>query len=278
MNTLTELKDITMATAFKIGEQLSSGLIDLLGVILVLFFGWLFTTVVVYLVKKILNASPINTFSQKISNFEWFKNTLKIDIVYIITFFIKWLLYLVFLVVAAEIMQWKVISSEITDLFTYLPSVFIAIALFLVGIYIADFIKKVLQGILNSFGIVGANIIGSLVFYLIVTMFTITALNQAKVNTTVITGNLTIIIAGIILTITIAIGIGSIETIQKLLLAHYSRRKFNIGDNIKIGDIEGTIKSIENTSVSIELSDEKEVCIPIREFSSSKIEIASKNV
>ncbi len=272
MKTIYEWHEIAIAAFSQIGEKLSSGLINLIGALVVLFIGWLITKFIVFLLRKLLNASRINRLTEKIGSTEWFKNSFKVDVVYIITFFAKWILYLAFIVIAAEIMQWTVISNEITSLFNYLPNLFIAIALFLVGVYVADFIKKALQGILASFKLVGAETISAIAFYLIVIIFIITALNQAKIDTSIITSNLVIIVGGVILTLAIAIGVGSIETVQKLLLTHYTRKKFKVDDSIKVGDIKGIIKTIDATTISIETSDKAEVCMPIKEFTSSKVE------
>ncbi len=272
MKAIYEWQEIAVAAFSQIGEQLSSGLINLIGALVVLFIGWLITKFIVFLLRKLLNASRINRLTEKIGSTEWFKDSIKVDVVYIITFFAKWILYLVFIVIAAEIMQWTVISNEITSLFSYLPNLFIAIALFLVGVYVADFIKKALQGILGSLKLVGAETISAIAFYLIVIIFTITALNQAKIDTSIITSNLVIIIGGVILTLAIAIGVGSIETVQRLLLAHYTRKKFKVDDSIKVGDVKGTIKAIDATTITIETSDKAEVCMPIKEFTSSRVE------
>ncbi|MFN4199242.1 MAG: mechanosensitive ion channel family protein [Flavobacterium sp.] len=273
MDTFNKWQEMTQAAFIKIGEQLSSGIMNVIGALLVLFIGWMITKFIVFLLRKVLTASGANKLTEKLGNTEWFKNSFKIDVTYIVTTFVKWILYLIFIVIAADIMQWTIISNEITGVFNYLPNLFIAIALFLVGVYIADFIKKALQGVLGSLKLTGAGIISNIAFYLIIIIFTITALNQASIDTSIITNNLIIIISGVVLILVISFGVGAIETVQKLLLSHYTRKDFNVNDTVKFGNQTGVIKAINSTTVSIQVGDNKKICVPIREFTSQTIEI-----
>ncbi len=275
MDTIYEWQRITVSAFTQIGEQLSSGLINLIGALIVLLIGWLITKLVVFLLKKLLVATRINKLTEKISKMEWFRNNMKIDLVYIITLFVKWILYLIFIVIAAEIMQWQAISNEISGLFAYLPNLFVAIALFLVGLYIADFVRKALHGVMYSMNLAGARTFSSIAFYVIMIIFVITALNQAKIDTSIITSNILIIMSGAVLILVIGLGVGSIDTVKKFMSAYFLRKRFNVGNSIKMGDLKGKIKSIDTTGVSIETSDKKEVFVPVKEFTDNQVEIMS---
>ena len=108
--------------------------------------------------------------------------------------------------------------------------------------------------------------------YLIAIIITITALNQAGIDTTIITNNLTLVLGSFLLAFAIAFGFGSKDVIQSLLFSFYSKRNFEIGQHIKVDDIKGQIESIDNICITLKTVKGK-VVIPIKELVDKKVEI-----
>ena len=140
----------------------------------------------------------------------------------------------------------------------------------MVGLYIANFIKKAIRGLFESFDLAGDRAISNLVFYVIIITITITALNQAGIDTDIITNNLTIILGAILLTVAIGFGFGSREVIKSLLFSFYSKKNFEVGQIISLDDITGKIVSIDNICVSIKV-DEDVIVIPIKELVDTRV-------
>lgn len=266
MKTITDWAEVTLNTFLKMGEQLSSNILSVLGAFIILILGWLITKLVTFVLGKILEKSRIDGLSKKLNESKSFGNSeIQFDLSKVILAFVKWILYLVFLTVAADILTWTVISNEISNLLAYLPRLFSALALLVIGLYIANFIKKAIKGFLDAIAFSGAGLVSSIIFFIIAIIFTLTALNQAGIDISVITGNLIIIVGGVVLTLVISIGVGSIELVQKSLYTYYVRRNFSKGDNIKYKDKKGTILSIGNLTVVI-ASDEGDLHVPIKDF------------
>ncbi|TVQ94353.1 MAG: hypothetical protein EA393_00965 [Bacteroidetes bacterium] len=273
METIYNWADVAMQAFISMGEQLSSGLLNFIGAVLVLFVGWLITKAVVYVVGKILKASRVDKLTEKIKESNIFGEAkINFEVSYVITAFVRWIMYLVFIIVAADIMNWTIVSNEISNLLRYLPQLFSALALFIIGLYIANFIRKAIKGLFESLNLSGVNALSSIVFYIIVVIFTIAALNQANIDTSVIANNITIILASILLTVAIGVGLGSRDVVKKLLFTYYARKNYNVGDKIKVGDISGEIFAIDSVSVTLKTQTSK-VVIPIVEMTETKVEI-----
>jgi cytochrome c oxidase subunit IV len=75
------------------------------------------------------------------------KSNFKINISEIVVGFVRWILILVFMIIAADVMQWSIISVEISNL-CYLPLLF-SITLFMIGIYVANFVRKAIYGLFS---------------------------------------------------------------------------------------------------------------------------------
>lgn len=273
MEILNQLKTDTFDTLNSLFYKIGDGLISFIYAALILIIGWLITKLIVFLLAKALDVAKVDMLTDKINETEVFgKDGIKFSVSNVILSFVKWILILVFFIIAADVMQWDIISIEVSNLLRYLPKLFSAIVLFMVGIYIANFVRKAIYGMFNSFDLSGSKIISSIVFYGIASLITITALNQAGIDTTIITNNITIILGSLLLTFALAFGIGSKEVIEKLLLSFYSRKNYEIGDKIKVNNIEGTIEAMDNICVTVK-TEKGKVVIPIKEIVENKVEI-----
>ena len=273
MDILDQLKTDTFQTLNDLFYKIGEGIISFLYAIIILIIGWLITKLILFVLGKALNVSKVDKLSDKINDAGIFgKSELKVNVSTIIISFVKWILILVFFIIAADVMQWQIISIEISNLLRYLPRLFSAIVLFMIGIYIANFVRKAINGLFMSFELSGAKIISSIIFYGIASIITITAMNQADVDTSIITNNITIIFGSILLTFAIAFGLGSKDIIQNLLLSFYSRKNYYVGDKIKFKTNIGTIESIDNIYMTLKTNDGR-IVIPIKEIAENTVEV-----
>ncbi|UBZ12816.1 mechanosensitive ion channel [Flagellimonas marinaquae] len=275
METINEWKNVTLESLSGMGKEMALALPKILGAIIILILGWIVIKIVLFLLKKILKLAKVDMLNDKINGMDVTgKGDLNVDIIKIILGFVRWFLILVFLIVAADILDWKIISKEIGNLLHYLPRFFSALALLMLGFYIGNFVKKTIKRLFDSLEFGGSNIVSNLFFYVIVIFMSITALNQAGVDTTIITNNITLILGSFLLAFALGVGLGSREIVADILRAFYTRKTYVVGDRIVIGDDEGVIKSIENNSLTLETRSGKYV-IPIKDVVSQKVQIKS---
>ncbi|UWX54134.1 mechanosensitive ion channel [Maribacter litopenaei] len=271
METLNEWKNLTVQSLSAMGENIGGTLPKIVGALVIIIIGWLITKIILVVPGKLLKVSKVDRLTEKINEADLFgESDITVDVSKVILGFVKWLMYLVFLIVAADILNWTIISTEIGNLLRYLPKLFSAIALFMIGIYVATYIKKAVKGLFESFELSGSKIISTIVFYLITIFIGITALNQAGVDTTIITSNITLIVGAFLLALAIGFGLGSKEVISALLKAFYARKKYVAGDKIKLNDIEGVIESIDNICVTVKTNQGK-VIVPIHEIVENRV-------
>ncbi len=272
---MNEWKDLTLESFKSMGNNIGTVVPNLLGALMILLGGWLITKLVLVILKKFLLLTKVDRFTEKVGAMDIFgNNEVKFKISAVILSFVKWIMLLGFMIVAADIMSWAIVSSEIGNLLRYLPKLFSAIVLFGIGLYIANFIKKTILGVFGSFQLAGARIIGTAVFYIIMVFIAVTALNQAGIDTTIITNNITIILGSVLLALSIGFGLGSKDVIADLLKTFYARKNYAPGDRIRFNDIEGVIETIDNISMTLRTEKGKTV-IPIKEITGNTIEVLS---
>ncbi|MEP2281371.1 mechanosensitive ion channel domain-containing protein [Maribacter sp.] len=264
METVDKWKDLTFESLSNIFKDIASALPGIFGAFIVIIFGWIIIKVVTFILKRIFKAIKLDKASEKINEAKLFGDAdIKIDLPKIIVTFIKVLLWLVFIIVASDIMGLTIISTEIANLLRYLPILLSAMIIFMIGLFLAKTIKETIVKVFDSIGLGGGKILGNVLFYLIIIFVSITALNQAGIDTQIITNNFTIVLGAFLLAIALALGLGSREIVGDLLRTFYSRKIYEIGDKVKVGDLQGTVIGIDNISMILKTKTGK-VVIPIK--------------
>jgi len=276
MEEITKWKTLTLESLKEMLDGAIAILPNIIGAMVILLLGWFVNKVIEFLLKRILKFARVDKLTDKINTINLFQRaSVKFKVSQVILSFARWILFLVFLIIASDIMGWTVVSEEIGNLLRYLPKLFSAIALFMIGLYIADFIKKSIRGVFESFDLSGSRIISDVVFYFITVLITIAALNQTGIDTTIVTQNFSIVLGAFLLAISIGFGLGSKEIIGKLLLTYYARKNYGIGDRVKLHDMEGVVIAIDNISLTIRTGLEKKTIIPIRDIINGTVEVVT---
>jgi len=245
----------------------------ILGAIAFILIAWLCIKLILFLVKKSLNITRIDSLAEKMGDSENFISIpVKLKPSRIILVFVKWFLILIFVIIGADMFGLTIVSNEAGKLFAFLPRIFSSLLIFILGFYFAGMARKTVRDVIKSFDLNGSKAISLVVFYIILIVASITALNQAGINTDVITNNISLILGAFLASFTIALGLGSREVILRLLFSFYSRKNFEIGQTIKIDDFTGVILSIDNISMVVGNGHQK-IVFPIKLIVNKKVEI-----
>ncbi len=273
MNTINNWRELVMNSLTVMSKNIGHIIPNIIGAIVILILGWIITQVTLFILKRILKIIKVD----KLTGGEG-KNLLglnKLNISGIILEFVKWVMYLAFLIIASDIAGWKMISVEIGNLLHYLPRLFSAIVLFMIGLYFTNFIKKATEGIFDSFHLSGGKIVSGFVFYFLIILISITALNQSGIDTTIITNNFTIIMATFLASIALSFGLGSKDVMKDLLKAFYVRKTFEVGQKIKLEDISGIIETIDSVTVTVKTEQGRTV-IPVKDLLENQVELENE--
>jgi len=179
---------------------------------------------------------------------------------------------LLVLMTTSDVLGWSAISDELSKLIGYLPTLFSAIVLFLVGAFIAGFIRDLIRSSTTSLGINGGRMISQIVFYLLFVIITLTALKQAGIDTTIITSNLLIIMAAILGTAAISYGFASRDILANILAGFFGKRMYQIGQEIEIDNTRGVITAISSIAITLK-TEEGQIVIPSHDFIKKKVKI-----
>jgi hypothetical protein len=273
MNQLEQWRQIILNSLTTLGEEIMRILPGILAAFLLLLVGWLLAKIFSRLITRLFRLLHFDKLASRINELKWMqKADYKIVPSKIIGKFVYWVILLLFIITATDTLGWSAVSQSFNQLITYLPQLFSAIIIFVVGFYLSNLIKDFIKTTLQSFEIASASVLGETAFYIIMIIVSITALEQAGVETALLTSNITLIIGSFLLAFAVAFAISSREVFKNILSSYYGRGNFHVGQYIKYDNIKGEITKIDRMHVTIKDGKTKHV-IPTARLISEEFEI-----
>lgn len=183
-----------------------------------------------------------------------------------------YIVMLFFILAAAEVMELTLLIDGLRELFGYLPRLLAALAVLLLGFWLGRKVRGVVDGLTSAMGVSGGRIVGRLVFGVIMLFMSITALNIAGVDTTLITSNIILLFGGLLLSFAIAYGFASREILSNILGSFYGKDRFEAGMRVRVGEDEGVIERIDSIAITLRAKD-RVIIIPAATLVSTRIEV-----
>ncbi|MEM8528944.1 MAG: mechanosensitive ion channel domain-containing protein [Bacteroidota bacterium] len=274
MNEIAQWSDLFQHSVNTFFSKIIISLPRVLGAAVILLLGWLLAKLISKAIQRVLKALKFNKLAEKIKAQDFLERAnIKSSPSQLIGRFAYWILILLVIIIAADTLGWTAISEEISRLIAYLPQLLAAVVFFIVGVYIATFVRDVITGATRTLGISAGKVISSFVFYLLLILVALTALEQAGIDTSIITSNLIIIIGSIMAAAAISYGFASRTVLSNILGSFFGRKTFRMGQKIEIDGQQGTIVAMTNVSVTIRLNEKEKLVVPARELIAKQIKI-----
>ncbi|MEE8482562.1 MAG: hypothetical protein V3S12_04350 [Acidiferrobacterales bacterium] len=198
---LEPIKYFTSQFAFFLPKLMAA-----LGVLLV---GWLFAKLLYSVFVKSLKAINFETLTHK-AGIDAFlhhggigKTTSEI-----LSLLIYWIIILITLLVASNIVELDVVSELFSQILQFIPNVIAAVLILTVGMYFARFISDVVTAYSKNVGFQDADLVGRLARYAIITFVIIIALEQMDIGTTIPRSAFLILLGGVVFAFSLAFGLG----------------------------------------------------------------------
>jgi len=250
---------------------------NLAGALVILLLGWLISKSLGRLIKKLLARTGIDKLADRLNRIEIVEKA-RIRVVPSVLFakILYYILMLIVVLAATDVLGIQAVSNLMVDIINYIPNLLIAFLLLFAGLLFADFIKGIVLSATKSVGIPSAGLIANFVFYFLLIAVAMSALGQAGIDTEFLRDNLTIIIAGVVLAFALGYGLASREMMANFIASFYSKKKVNIGDTIRIGDITGVIVAMDNASITLEGEGNRTIILPLSKLTTENVEVISR--
>jgi len=180
--------------------------------------------------------------------------------------FVYWIIIVLFLTAATEVVGLPIITTWLSGLVNYLPNILIATVIIFLGIIGGRLLRDFITNASATAGLLYSDVLGRIVQYAILIITVLIAVDQIGIDIAILTGVIDIILAAILFGAALAFGLGARTSISNILAAYYLQNMYKEGQAIRIGDYEGRIIQITSTAVVLETKD-GQALIPAKLFS-----------
>jgi small-conductance mechanosensitive channel len=164
------------------------------------------------------------------------------------------------ILVAVSVLGLAVLSQSLNRGVLFLPQLFAAVALLVVGVVIGRFARERVERMSGQMDLQGP--LGIVIDLAIVVVFALIALAQIGIPTGLFLLLTAIVSGGAALTVALAFGLGSRDVGRQLSAGRYVSAAFRIGQTISVDEVEGEIVAIEVAATVVRSPDGQTIRIP----------------
>jgi small-conductance mechanosensitive channel len=185
------------------------------------------------------------------------------DIIGLIVF---WAVLLFFVAAAADALGLAVLSTSLAGLGFYLPRLIGATVIAVVGLVVGNLARDAVTATAAAAGAPFAAAVGQIARVAILVAAGLIAVAELGIDITLLTAVLSVTLLAVLGAFALAFGLGARAAMSNIIGAHYLRQTFEAGQQVRFGDVEGTIAAITATAVVVRVP-EGQIVIPAKHFS-----------
>ena len=222
----TNWYSVTMDSLMRLWQGFLNFMPALIGAVVVFFIGWLVSAAVGKLTASILKKARFNqVFEKGVWKDALAKAEFKVDAAEFVGAVVKWVLVIVFLMAAVEILGLVAFAGFLNSVLAYLPNVLVAVFIFVVAVIIADIMEKVVRATVESISVGYGHLAGAIVRWSIWIFAILAILVQLKITPSLIQTFVTGFVALIALAGGIAFGLGGKDVAGEIVRDLYKKLK-----------------------------------------------------
>jgi len=176
-----------------------------------------------------------------------------------------WLLMLVFITFATNILGLGIFGTWIKSAVSYLPVIAAGLLIVLVGFVVSSLVRDLVATATASAGLSNGGLLARIVQIIILFTAIILGINQIGIDIVFLADVVGIILAAVLGGVALAFGLGARTHVSNLIAANQLKQLYQVGDTVQIGDIEGRIVDILVSRVVID-TEQGSVDVPAKIF------------
>lgn len=258
-NTFTNIGD-SLNTA--IGNIISFLINSLLPAAILLLIGYIVARIVRTALTAALRAIKFDQITDRAGIGKFLQQTgTNLDAAAVLAALIFWFVFLIFIQLAVNALGLIAITVFVTSVLDYLPNVFVAIAILIIGALLANIAAGLARGAASEAGLRTAGLISNVARYAILGFAIIAALTQLHVAENIVQILFAGLVAMLALAGGLAFGLGGVDSARSLLASQAMGSTLQPGQKVQIGDHKGTIVRHDLNSTVLR-TDDGQVSIP----------------
>lgn len=238
-------------TFSEFSQQVLNYFPQLLATVGVLLLGWVIAHTLSLSTRKLIQSldSLFSKFT-KIDNITREKIQSSYSIIISKTVF--WIVMIFFFAVSANLLGWDLFTGWLSSIVSYIPGLVSGLVIILGGFLLSNFARNTIFSAAEKAGITQSSGMARSVQIIIILSSIIIGVEQIGLNidflSNIIVASVAILLAGAAL----AFSLGARNMVANIIGAQYTRRYCQVGDIIRIGDLEGEIIELSQAFIVLD--------------------------
>jgi hypothetical protein len=233
------------------------------GAILLLIVGWLVARLLQAILVRVLRRVGLDQLAER-TGIERGLTTIGVEstLSHLLARTTYWLILIFFILLALGALGLTdVVTSALNSFFVFLPRLVAAMAIFLVGAFIARIAGDAVTALALQGNMATARLLGQAIRTSILLVVIILSLDELGVQTTILTTIIIIAIGTVGLGLALAFGLGNRDLAHSIMAGFHAREEFKPGQQLAVGQHTGRLVKIGATKALIDTV-EGQVSVP----------------
>ncbi len=178
---------------------------------------------------------------------------------------VYWLVVTLFVAAAIERLELPLAASLVSALAAYLPRVLLGLAIVFASLVAGQFARGGVSAAAGAAGLPQAVLLGATAQIVLLFFGVVTAADMLGIHSTLLTVVVAVSVGALLGGATLAFGLGSGPAVANIISIFYVLKTYRVGQQVRVGDIQGEIVEITQTGVVIAVP-EGRVLVPGRRF------------
>lgn len=216
----TGIRDTSEAIVFSLYNalmRLVGFLPALLGALIILVVGWFVSNLLARLIERGLKAVGLEAAVERSGIGDFIRRSgTRMTTSGIIGALVKYFIFLIFVQAAANVIGIPQLTEIINRIILFIPNVVVAMAIIVIGSFIARFLSGLVRSSVSELGVGNPNLLASLTQYVVIGFAVIAAIDQLGIAATLINTLLIGLIGSVALAVGLAFGLGGREVAAQI--------------------------------------------------------------
>ena len=240
---------------------------QLIGALALLIFGWIVAHGLRIATKKLIKG--FDSIFQRAARTDGVKQEkMKRSYAVIISKVVFWTVILFFIAASGNMLGWKMFSTWMSSLITYLPNLITGVLIILAGFLFANGVRVGVLSAAGSAGLEHSEILARMVQIVILFTALVIGVEQIGINMGFLSNTLIVIVGVLLAGGALAFSLGARTLVANIIGAQYVRKHCRVGEQMQMGDVEGRVVEVTQTSVVLDTEYGRTI-IPAKQFQES---------
>ena len=146
-----------------------------------------------------------------------------------------------FIAAATNFLGWNMVSSWMAGIGIYIPNLVTGLVIILAGFLLANVTEKAVTGAALTAGMSHATELGRIIQLVVIFTALVIGAEQIGIDVSFLSNVMVVIVGALFSGGALAFGIGARTLVANIIGAQYLRKHCRIGEQMQIGDVEGSI-------------------------------------